>query len=77
MGLRATRRHAGREWLPEGWRTTLLLSALLVFTASALREAYDVGQGQSQVKAATDYISWVLGCVAAAWGLHRFAKETK
>ena len=78
MGLRSIRRRfMVGEWLPESWRSTLVLAALGVFAASALREAFDVAQGQSQVKAVTDYISWVLGCGVAAWGLHRFAKEAR
>lgn len=77
MLLRSARRRyflAG-EWLPESWRSTLVLAALLIFAGSALREAYDVSVGGALAKSVSDYVSWSLGCGCAAWGLHRLVKE--
>ena len=75
--LRSLRRRwfLADEWLPESWRSTLVLAALLIFAGSALREAYDVSVGGALAKSISDYVSWVLGCGCAAWGLHRLVKE--
>lgn len=59
-------------WLPSLVQPQLLFVAVCVFAGTALREAWDVAQGQSFWKACSDYSSWFLGCSAAVWGLWRF-----
>jgi hypothetical protein len=61
------------SWLPSERLPLLLISALTVFAASALREARDVARGQSLTKAIWDHASWALGCALAAWGMARIA----
>jgi len=58
-------------WLPQLFQTQVLIAALLVFAFSALREAWDVSQGQPVIKAFTDYASWFIGCGLSSWGLYR------
>jgi hypothetical protein len=58
-------------WLPALVQPQLLFAAVCVFAGSALREAYDVAQGQSLAKAVCDYASWILGCGVSVWGLWR------
>ena len=70
--LRTVQRHITKSWLPDHWQPLLTFAAILVFSFSTLREAYDVVNGQTLAKAFTDYISWFLGCVVGTWGLYRF-----
>ena len=60
------------EWLPSMTQPQLILVAVSVFAASALREAWDVSAGQSVGKAIADYCSWAAGVTCAVWGLWRF-----
>ncbi|RPH38308.1 hypothetical protein EHM92_00055 [bacterium] len=60
------------EWIPGSLEARLFLSAMIVFAASTLREAYDVANGGPLIKSFTDYASWFLGCAASAWGLYRY-----
>lgn len=71
FALRLVQRKTKWEWLPALIQPQLVLVALAVFAGSALREAIDVGNGQSVTKAIFDYISWAGGCTASAWGLWR------
>lgn len=73
---RYLRRRYRNQWLPGTMPHTLAWAALTVFAISTLREAYDVRQGQSLVKAITDYISWLLGTGFGAWGIYRWAYFT-
>jgi hypothetical protein len=59
-------------WIPDDLQPRLLLSAVLVFAFSTLREAYDVSHGQLLAKAFTDYLSWLLGVGVSVFGLYRF-----
>lgn len=63
------------DWLPAEWKMRLVLSGLLVFAFSTLREAHDIANGQPLIKAYTDYASWLLGCGFSVWGLYRFVKD--
>jgi ABC-type Mn2+/Zn2+ transport system permease subunit len=60
------------EWIPGSLESRLAVSAGIVCLLSTYREAYDVAHGQILFKAFTDYVSWLLGCGCAAWGLYRF-----
>ena len=77
LGLKSLFRRTKSEWLSASWRTSLLIAALAVFAGSTLREAYDVTNGQSLLKAGFDYASWLLGAGASCWSLNRFGKETR
>lgn len=77
FALRFVCRRTRTEFLPQTFRAQLVFAALAVFAFAALREAWDVHQGQSIVKAFTDYASWFLGCGCCAYGLHRLIKEAK
>jgi len=59
------------SWLPSERLPLLLVSALTVFAASALREARDVARGQSLTKAIWDHASWALGCALSAWAVSK------
>jgi len=72
MGLRTLTRRTRSEWLSGEWKHTLLLAGLTVFAFAALREAYDVHNGQTLTKAVFDYASWFLGAGTAGWSLYRF-----
>lgn len=72
FGFRTAVRWSRSAWLPTAWRQQLIIAALAVFAVSTLREAWDVGHGQTIMKAFADYLSWLLGCGVSAWGLYRF-----
>lgn len=76
MLLRTLQRRAAHQWLPSGWRQTLVIAALAVFAVATLREGYDIRNGQSAVKEVFDYISWLIGGGFGAWSLYRFKHET-
>lgn len=71
FALRCVQRKTQWAWLPHLIQPQLILVSLAVFAVSALREAYDVANGQSLVKAITDYVSWAGGCTVSAWALWR------
>lgn len=75
FALRYASRKLNTAFLPQTLRTQLVFAALTVFAFATLREAWDVHQGQSIVKAFTDYTSWFLGCGCSAYGLHRLGGE--
>ena len=70
--LRFVQKKKAWPWLPVMLQAQLVFVGVCVFAVSALREAYDVAQGQSMAKAISDYASWALGCLASIWGLWRF-----
>lgn len=72
--LRTVERRTKWPWLPHMLQAQLVFVALCVFCGAALREAYDVAQGQTLAKAISDYVSWALGCGCSAWALWRVAK---
>ena len=72
FAFRTAARKSKSAWLPKEWRQHLLFAAIAVFAVSTLREAWDVGHGQTIVKAFADYFSWLAGCGVSAWGLYRF-----
>lgn len=77
FALRFTARKLHTRFLPGVWESQLVFAALAVFCGAALREAWDVHQGQTIAKAITDYASWFLGCGLSAWGLVRFTREVR
>ena len=60
-----------QKFLSPTFEHLVVLAALLVFTFSTLREAYDVSKGQALTKAFFDYASWLLGTGCSAFGLYR------
>lgn len=71
FALQYFRRKTKSDWLPEKDQAQLTFVALGVFAAAALREAWDVHNGQTVLKACFDYASWFLGCGLTAYGLYR------
>lgn len=57
---------------PRTMEQTLLYGAVIAFALTALREAFDVANGQPLFKAPIDYVSWLLGLGVAVWGLYRW-----
>ncbi len=55
-------------------RTMQIVPALLAAAFIGWREAFDVAHGQPEIKAYTDYASWLFGMALAIWGLTRFRK---
>ena len=72
FAFRVAARKSKSAWLPAAWRQQLVIAAVAIFAVSTLREAYDVANGQTVIKAFTDYLSWLAGCGVSAWGLYRF-----
>lgn len=72
FALHYVQRKKAWPWLPSLVQPQLLFVAVCVFAGTALREAWDVAQGQSVAKAISDYASWALGCGVSVWGLWRF-----
>lgn len=60
------------QWMPRGMRQTLVVSGLVVWSLSILREASDVAHGQPLVKAFTDNFSWLVGVCFSCWALYRW-----
>jgi hypothetical protein len=77
FSLRFAVRRLKTKFLPPSWESQLVFAALSVFCAAALREAWDVHNGQEIAKAFTDYASWFLGCGLSAWGLVRLIREVR
>jgi hypothetical protein len=72
IAYRYAYRRTQSPWLPHSMPETLVYSGLTLFAASTLREAWDVANGQSVLKAFTDYLSWLLGSGFGVWGLYRW-----
>lgn len=72
FALHYVQRRKQWPWLPSLVQPQLLFVAVCVFAGTALREAYDVAQGQPLWKAFSDNLSWLCGCAVSVWGLWRF-----
>jgi hypothetical protein len=72
LGAWALHNKKAAVWIPAGGPPLLLISALLVWAITGIREPYDVSVGQTVAKAFSDIASWALGLGSAAWGLYRF-----
>lgn len=72
VGLRFLAHKTKSRWFPRSMHQTLVFAALMVFSISTLREAYDVANGQPPFKAVADYFSWLLGTGFGAFGLYRW-----
>lgn len=73
--LRMIKRKKDVSWLPDLWKHQLLLCGILVALGPLTREAWDVYNGQSLIKAFTDYISWIFGSAVSLWGIYRIGME--
>lgn len=71
FAFQSIHRRLKSSWLPSNIGGRLLLSGLLVFGITAMREAYDVANGQPLVKAFTDYASWLIGLGLGIWATYR------
>lgn len=71
FGLQSLHRRLKSSWLPANIGGRLLLAGLLVFGLTAMREAWDVANGQPLVKAFTDYASWLIGLGLGIWATYR------
>lgn len=72
FGLQSlNRRQKMNGWMPSNIGGRLVLSGLLVFGVTAMREAWDVHNGQSVIKAFTDYASWGIGLALGIWATYR------
>lgn len=71
FALQTLHRRLKNSWLPTNIGGRLLLSGLLVFGITAMREAWDVANGQPLVKAFTDYASWLIGLALGIWATYR------
>lgn len=65
------RRLDNNSWLPSNIGGRLLLAGLIVFGITAMREAWDVANGQPLIKAFTDYASWLVGLGLGIWATYR------
>jgi hypothetical protein len=58
-------------------RTMQILPGLVGALAIALREPFDVANGQPVLKVITDYLSWLVGMTLAIWALTRYRKDAR
>lgn len=72
LGVWSRHNRKAAIWIPAGGPQLLLVSSLLVWAITGIREPYDVSVGQTVGKAFSDIASWALGLGCAAWGLYRF-----
>ena len=72
IGYRYAYKRTRSQWLPHSMPETLVYAGMTLFAVAILREAWDVGQGQSVIKAFCDYLSWLLGAGFGVWGLYRW-----